>query len=314
MEQKKKDDATDEVSGALSRRSFLAFAAGTGAGIILSGCDSSLFNFLKPKKDSTLEGYPARDWEKVYRNIYKEDSHFHFLCSPNDTHNCLLKAHVKNGVITRISPSYRYGEARDLYGNTASHRWDPRVCQKGLGLVRRVYGDRRVKGAMVRKGFKDWVDKGMPRDSQTGKPPKEYFENRGQDKWLKLPWDAAFALTAKALYDISKTYSGDKGTELLTKQGYDQAMIEATKMPAHRPLRSGVACLSSVQQGFSDTTGSAICWPSLTTKYGGQGRKSPWEEGVGTAIHGILICRRAIQWYWECRLMNSTLTALSMPR
>ena len=249
MEQKKKDDATDEASEALSRRSFLAFAAGTGAGIILSGCDSSLFNFLKPKKDSTLEGYPARDWEKVYRNIYKEDSHFHFLCSPNDTHNCLLKAHVKNGVITRISPSYRYGEARDLYGNTASHRWDPRVCQKGLGLVRRVYGDRRVKGAMVRKGFKDWVDKGMPRDSQTGKPPKEYFENRGQDKWLKLPWDAAFALTAKALYDISKTYSGDKGTELLTKQGYDQAMIEATKNAGTQTLkiRGGMSLLGATR-------------------------------------------------------------------
>lgn len=249
MEQKKKDDATDEASEALSRRSFLAFAAGTGAGIILSGCDSGLFNFLKPKKDSTLEGYPARDWEKVYRNIYKEDSHFHFLCSPNDTHNCLLKAHVKNGVITRISPSYRYGEARDLYGNTASHRWDPRVCQKGLGLVRRIYGDRRVKGAMVRKGFKDWVDKGMPRDSQTGKPPKEYFENRGQDKWLKLPWDAAFALTAKALYDISKTYSGDKGTELLTKQGYDQAMIEATKNAGTQTLkiRGGMSLLGATR-------------------------------------------------------------------
>ncbi len=24
-----------------------------------------------------------------------------------------------------------YGKAKDLYGNTASHRWDPRGCQKG---------------------------------------------------------------------------------------------------------------------------------------------------------------------------------------
>jgi len=49
---------------------------------------------------------------------------------------------VKNGVVTRISPSYKYGEATDLYGNGATHRWDPRACQKGLGLARRLYGDR----------------------------------------------------------------------------------------------------------------------------------------------------------------------------
>ena len=106
-----------------------------------------------------------------------------------------------------------------------------------------------MKGAMVRKGFKDWVDKGMPRDSQTGKPPKEYFENRGQDKWLKLPWDDAFTLTAKALYDISKTYSGDKGTGLLTKQGYDQAMIEATKNAGTQTLkiRGGMSLLGATR-------------------------------------------------------------------
>lgn len=200
MEEDKKDkeENTEDSKAQLSRRAFLTITAGTGAGLLLPGCEK-LFNFLKPKQGTSPDAYPNRDWEKVYRNIYKEDSHFHFLCSPNDTHNCLLKAHVKNGVITRISPSYRYGEAKDLYGNKASHRWDPRACQKGLGLVRRVYGDRRVKGAMVRRGFKEWVEKGMPRDPHTGKPPKEYFENRGRDKWLKLPWDEAFDLASNRL-------------------------------------------------------------------------------------------------------------------
>ena len=233
----------------LSRRTFLTLAAGAGAGIIISGCESNLFNFLKPKKESPLEAYPNRDWEKIFRNIYKEDSHFHFLCSPNDTHNCLLKAHVKNGVITRISPSYRYGEARDLYGNSATHRWDPRACQKGLGLVRRIYGDRRVKGAMVRKGFKDWVDKGMPRYPHTGSPLKEYFENRGQDTWLKLPWEEAFALSAKALYNISETYSGDKGAELLNRQGYDQVMVETMKKAGTQAIkiRGGMSLLGATR-------------------------------------------------------------------
>ncbi len=242
MDNNKKDD--DGTSG-LSRRKFLKLTAGTGAGILLAGCDTKLFTFLKPKSDSPLEFYPDRDWESVYRNIYSDDSHFHFLCSPNDTHNCLLKAHMKNGVITRISPSFRYGEAQDLEGNRASHRWDPRACQKGLALARRFYGDRRVKGAMVRKGFKEWVDKGMPRDPRTGSPPKEYFAKRGQDKWLKLPWDEAFELSAKAMTNIARTYSGDAGTARLTEQGYDPAMIEATKQAGTQTLklRGGMSLL-----------------------------------------------------------------------
>jgi nitrate reductase alpha subunit len=77
-----------------------------------------------------LAHYPSRDWEKVYRDLFKVDDTFTFLCAPNDTHNCLLKAHVRNGVVTRIGPSMGYGLATDLQGNRTSHRWDPRCCQK----------------------------------------------------------------------------------------------------------------------------------------------------------------------------------------
>ncbi len=249
MAKERKEDRTEEDRMLLSRRSFLNLALGVGAGAALAGCDSGFFNFLQPKKDSPLEAYPDRGWEKVFRNIYKEDSHFHFLCSPNDTHNCLLKAHVKNGVITRISPSFRYGEAKDLYGNAASHRWDPRACQKGLALARRVYGDRRIKGPMVRKGFKRWVDAGMPRAPHTGKPPKEYFENRGRDKWMKVTWDEAFRLSAAALHNIAKTYSGDSGAAFLHKQGYDPAMIEVMKKAGTQTLkfRGGMSILGATR-------------------------------------------------------------------
>jgi hypothetical protein len=103
-----------------------------------------------------------------------------FLCAPNDTHNCLLRAYVKNGVVVRIGPTFGYGKATDLYGNRASHRWDPRLCQKGLALVRRIYGDRRVKAPMVRRGFKDWADAGFPRDPATGKPTRSTSARQGQ--------------------------------------------------------------------------------------------------------------------------------------
>lgn len=239
-------------SKAVTRRTFMKIAAGTGAGMLLSGWESDLFTFLGPgtagATENPLTTYPNRDWERVYRNIYEEDSHFHFLCAPNDTHNCLLKAHVKNGVITRLSPSFRYGEATDLYGNKASSRWDPRICNKGSGLVRRIYGDRRVKGAMVRKGFKKWVEAGFPRDPDTARPPEKYFK-RGEDKWLKLPWDEAFDLAAKTLHNIAATYSGDKGSEYLLTQGYDPAMVEAMHKSGTQTLkfRGGMAFLGAVR-------------------------------------------------------------------
>ncbi len=52
-------------------------------------------------------------------------------------------------------------------------------------LARRFYGDRRVNGAFLRKGFKDWVDQGFPRDPNTGAAPQG-FMRRGWDSWVKV--------------------------------------------------------------------------------------------------------------------------------
>jgi nitrate reductase alpha subunit len=81
----------------------------------------------------------------------------------------------------------KYGEATDLLGNKVTHRWDPRICQKGLALTRRFYGDRRVMGCMIRKGFKEWHDAGFPREGD-GLPPRKYF-NRGRDELLRITHD-----------------------------------------------------------------------------------------------------------------------------
>jgi len=178
--------------------------------------------------DHPLGTYPDRNWEKIYRDKFRYDTTFTFLCAPNDTHNCLLRAYVRNGVITRTGPTYGYGQVADLYGNRPSHRWDPRCCQKGLTLARRFYGDRRVKGAMVRKGFYDWVKAGFPRDPETGTVARKYL-NRGKDRWLKLSYEEAYEIVAKTYLNIASTYTGPGGAEYLRKQGYDQAMIEKMK-------------------------------------------------------------------------------------
>lgn len=233
----------------LNRRKFLEGAAATGAILSTQELLAGPIRFLKPiHVDNPLASYPNRDWESVYRNIFKADSTFVFLCAPNDTHNCLLKSYVKNGVVTRIGPTYGYGKAKDIYGNQASHRWDPRICQKGLALVRRFYGDRRVKAPMVRKGFKDWIEAGFPRDSVTGAPDQKYFQ-RGRDRWLRVSWEEAYKLSAKAIANITKTYSGEKGASYLKAQNYDESMIEAMHGAGTQAMkcRGGMAFLGATR-------------------------------------------------------------------
>ncbi|MFN3966596.1 MAG: molybdopterin-dependent oxidoreductase, partial [Endomicrobiia bacterium] len=102
---------------------------------------------------------------------------------------------------------------------------DPRLCQKGLAMIRKIQGPRRIKYPMVREGFKKWVDAGFPRD-ENGMMPKEY-RNRGKEPFVRVTFDEACSIVAKAIVNIATFYSGEKGAEFLKKQGYDEAMVEA---------------------------------------------------------------------------------------
>ena len=222
----------------VSRRRFLFQMATTGAGTALIAQSAVGATKLLTPVDiqNPLSNYPNRDWEKTYRDLYHYDSSFVFLCAPNDTHNCLLRGFVKNGVVTRIAPTYGYHKATDLDGQGASRRWDPRCCQKGLALVRRFYGDRRCKRPMIRKGFKDWIDGGFPRDDQTGAVDQKYLQ-RGRDSWISASWDEAFELAAKAMVNIAETYSGEAGQQKLLAQGYDPLMVAATQEAGTQTLK-----------------------------------------------------------------------------
>ena len=226
-----------------SRRRFLQLAsAGLGTAIVPKAVMAE-YRYLAPVNvENPLAAYPNRDWERIYRDIYRTDTRFTFLCCPNDTHNCLLNAHVKNNVVVRIEPTYGYSKAEDLYGNKSSARWDPRCCQKGLVLARRFYGDRRVNGAFLRKGFKEWVDKGFPRDPATGAAPPELMR-RGWDSWVKVSHAEAAAYHAKTLLNIAQSYSGDDGKKRLLAQGYDPDMVDVVGGAGTRVMkfRGGMA-------------------------------------------------------------------------
>jgi nitrate reductase alpha subunit len=112
----------------MNRRDFLKLAA---AGMVTATfmADRRL-GFLQalPGIDNPLEYYPSRDWEKVYRDQYRYDGSFTFVCSPNCTHQCRMTAFTRNGVVMRIEQSYDVDRYADLFGNTATAHWNPRGC------------------------------------------------------------------------------------------------------------------------------------------------------------------------------------------
>ena len=212
------------TSTEMTRRQFLEEVAAAGFGAFVA---SATHAWALDAVENPLAHYPDRDWERTYRDLWDYDSVFRFLCAPNDTHNCLINAYVRSGVMVRLGPTMRYGEATDLHGNRASHRWDPRICQKGLALTRRFYGDRRLRHCRARAGFKRWVEAGFPR-GKDGKPPAEYF-NRGRDEWVRVTHDEAAGLVAETLNNIAATYSGEEGQARLREQGYMEETIATTK-------------------------------------------------------------------------------------
>lgn len=251
-----------ETPNGCSRRVFLCHLAASGVTVsLMADHAAGMLGDLTPLMVSNpLSQYPNRDWERVYRDLYQSDSTFTFLCAPNDTHNCLLRAHVKNGVVTRISPSYGFNKATDLDGNGSSVRWDPRCCQKGLALARRFYGDRRCKRPMVRAGFKRWIEDGMPRDPKTGEIDREKYLKRGQEGWEAISWDQAWDYSAKALMNITETYSGETGQARLTAQGYDELMVKATKGAGTQVLkfRGGMPALGATRVFAHHRTANAL--------------------------------------------------------
>ncbi len=229
----------------LSRRTFLKTASASLAAATASPLLSSL-GFVT-EVDNPLDTYPARDWETIYRDQFRHDSIYHFMCAPNDTHNCLLRAYVKNGVITRLGPSYGYGKAKDIYGNQASHRWDPRLCQKGLAMVRRIYGPRRVKYPMVRRGFKQWAEAGYPRDEDGRVDPR--YLNRGKEPFVRVSFDEAYDLMARSAIETATTYNGEEGARKLEAQEYDPDMITAMQGAGTQTLkfRGGMPLLGATR-------------------------------------------------------------------
>jgi nitrate reductase alpha subunit len=221
----------------MNRREFLtsALAAG-GAGLLTP----RLLSFGVVSVDNPLGVYPARGWEKVYHDQYRYDDTFTWVCAPNDTHMCRLRAFVRNGIILRSEQNYDHDRCGDLYGNKATKAWNPRGCPKGYTMQRRVYGPYRLKGPVLRKGWKAWADAEFPSLSDHPELRKQYrFDDRGNDTFVRVSWDEAYRYLAAALTALARTYSGAKGRQRLVKDGYDDLMIDQVQGAGTRTIKVG---------------------------------------------------------------------------
>ena len=110
-----------------------------------------------------LARHVGRDWEKIYHDQYRYDSTFDWVCSPNDTHACRIRAYVRNGIVVRSGATYDYQNYADLYGNHATINWNPRQCAKGYTFHRVLYGPYRLRHPIVRQGMEGLGRCGIPR-------------------------------------------------------------------------------------------------------------------------------------------------------
>ena len=223
----------------VSRRNFLKLR---GAALVVGSLDFP-FRMLTGVEsiDNPLQMYVERGWEKVYRDQYSYTDTFTFICAPNDTHQCRLRAFVRNGVVIRIEQNYdgdRYGDPK---GNRSTVAWNPRGCPKGYTMHRRLYGPYRLKGPMVRSGWKAWADDGFPSLSDDPSLRDRYkFNSRGDDDFVPLSWEEANRYTAAGLHAIAETYSGEEGRRRLIEQdGYPEEMLEFWEEAGVRTIKMG---------------------------------------------------------------------------
>jgi nitrate reductase alpha subunit len=228
----------------MQRREFLQAAIASMGGASL--LTPRLWAFEPLSIANPLGVYPNRGWEEIYRDQYRVDGSFTWVCAPNDTHNCRMKAFVRNGVVLRSEQAYEGGKCKDLYGNHDTVHWNPRGCSKGFTQQRRLYGPYRLQFPMIRKGWKQWADDGFPSLSDKPELRDHYkFSSRGSDTFVKVSWKEVYRYHAKAVLAIAKTYSGEEGAKRMRADGYEPEMIEACHGAGTRAfkLRGGMGLL-----------------------------------------------------------------------
>jgi len=223
----------------VTRRGFLATAGAAGAAAFAFPRAASGLSAVQGV-GNPLEHYPSRGWEKVYRDQYRYDRSFTWICAPNDTHMCRMRAFVRNGVMVRAEQNYDVDKYGDMYGVRSTVGWHPRGCPKGYTFQRRVYGPYRLKGPVVRRGWRQWAEAGFPSLSENPELRTTYkFDDRGSDTFERVTWAEAAEYVAGGLAAAAETYSGDAGQARLEADDYDPEMLKPWKGAGTNTIKIG---------------------------------------------------------------------------
>ncbi len=290
---------TGVLRPSIDRRLFMKFLGG-GIGAAVVGLEGAC-TFLEPidPDENPLSRAVRRDWESIDHDQYRYDRTFDWVCSPNDTHACRIRAYVRNGIVVRSGSTYDYQDYADLYGNHASVNWNPRQCAKGYTFHRVIYGPYRLRHPIVRRGWKAWADAGFP--ELTPELKSQYkFDSRGDDEFIQISWEDAFQKIAQALESIAQRYSGDEGAKRLLAQGYQPEMVEAMGGAGTRTIKmrggmgllgvlgkygmyrlcNSLALLDAKTRGVGpDEARAGRTW-SNSTWHGDQAPGHPWVHGL----------------------------------
>ena len=182
----------------LTRRDFLRWLGiGTGAAAASGALPLQLLAAADPDQNPARRiGRPATGRRSIATST-ATTPRFAWVCAPNDTHDCRIRAYVRNGVIVRLGENYDYQTYADLYGNKATRQLEPAPVREGLHLP--PHPLRAVSPASIRScaaAGSAGPTTASPSSRRSCKT-KYKFDSRGTDKFERIAWDDAFDYIAQ---------------------------------------------------------------------------------------------------------------------
>lgn len=210
-------------SAPLSRRRFLVMSALAGGAMGLTALPVTTNRFVKANSPSTEE--------KIYPTS----------CTHNCGGRCFLKAHVREGVITRLST--------DDKPDTAELP-QVRACLKGWAQRQRLYHPDRLKYPMKRVG------------------------KRGEGKFVRISWEEALDTIAAQMKRIKQTY-GNEAIHLLYGTGVYGQISQSWLIPSFGGAIARFLHMFGGYLGYHNTYSSACFSYSTPYTYGTAEGNSP---------------------------------------